>query len=682
MSRSHNRPATLFLFGALFLVAALALPVRAASNGPRKLYEDTSLQLVAWSAPHSAIVFRRNASGAEALYSLAATGGTPTALAGPLGAGGSLGKALLSPDGRFVAYRGRPDAITTDSINIVPTAGGSSRTLSNPAVAPAFLTNDFIFSPAGDRLVYSVSSGQDELSLPNALFSVSTTSGTPVPLNQPVLNHVIPKHEVSADGRFVVFQSNPYNANPVSLSIVPIAGGSAKLFGDATSGQWSLSSDGRFLIYAGHTPGAPLALYAVNLDTGVRTALGLPTDIPGQIIGPTLVSDGQHVVFCFGDIDGGALNLYSAPIAGGAARKLNDPAPAFANEGAVAARLADGRALFLGFDASRSRHELFSAPVGSGPAVRLSGALNAGAPSVDRFVVSEDGTRVVFLANQEAEAAADKRFLYSAPSDGSRPATRLAEVPAVPVYGNPRLFLLTPDGEWVIYADYQNPAGNLRAVRSDGSITITLNNANSPITIDPDLRALPVRISPDSRRVVFESSGGIAAPVALYIADLVAPSSTLSDVSPQGGSFTSADGDLAVQFPAGAVASNVSVVHTPLAAPQSNIPAGRTPLRAFTLEARDSQGRAVTQFQQPLMLVIQYSDAELAARGLDERELNLAFWNGTVWVDLLPCEGCSVDTDANRVTVRLDHFTEFALSSAPAQEQIRPQVFLPLAIRP
>ena len=37
------------------------------------------------------------------------------------------------------------------------------------------------------------------------------------------------------------------------------------------------------------------------------------------------------------------------------------------------------------------------------------------------------------------------------------------------------------------------------------------------------------------------------------------------------------------------------------------------------------------------------------------------YWDGAVWVSVLPCAGCSVDKTHNRVTVQLDHFTEFAL---------------------
>ena len=95
------------------------------------------------------------------------------------------------------------------------------------------------------------------------------------------------------------------------------------------------------------------------------------------------------------------------------------------------------------------------------------------------------------------------------------------------------------------------------------------------------------------------------------------------------------------------------------------------------MEARDGSGQPVIQFALPYTLVISYTDEELAALGLSEDSLNVAFWNGSAWVDVLPCAGCSVDTVNNRITVVLDHFTEFALVGTAAETK----VFLPLVRR-
>jgi hypothetical protein len=75
--------------------------------------------------------------------------------------------------------------------------------------------------------------------------------------------------------------------------------------------------------------------------------------------------------------------------------------------------------------------------------------------------------------------------------------------------------------------------------------------------------------------------------------------------------------------------------------------------------------------------VISYTDEELAARSIDEHDLNLTFWNGSAWLNVLPCAGCGVDTVNNRLTAVLDHFTEFALlSGVPSAGDGKSRVYL------
>jgi hypothetical protein len=52
------------------------------------------------------------------------------------------------------------------------------------------------------------------------------------------------------------------------------------------------------------------------------------------------------------------------------------------------------------------------------------------------------------------------------------------------------------------------------------------------------------------------------------------------------------------------------------------------------LEARDGGGSLVTQFSKPYTLTITYSDTE--ASGLFEPGINLTYWNGSAWINLLP----------------------------------------------
>lgn len=47
--------------------------------------------------------------------------------------------------------------------------------------------------------------------------------------------------------------------------------------------------------------------------------------------------------------------------------------------------------------------------------------------------------------------------------------------------------------------------------------------------------------------------------------------------------------------------------------------------------------------------------------GASDQNLTLTFWNGSRWVNLMPCDGCSLNREKNELTIAVDHFTEFAM---------------------
>ncbi len=151
-------------------------------------------------------------------------------------------------------------------------------------------------------------------------------------------------------------------------------------------------------------------------------------------------------------------------------------------------------------------------------------------------------------------------------------------------------------------------------------------------------------------------------------------------VSPTtGGMIALADGKFTITFPPNAVTTTVAVTYTQVLTPTQPLPTGRIGLRYFTLEARDGGGNLVTNFNQPYTLTLTYTDAELVAAGITEGTLNLAFWNGATWVDMLPCGGCGIDAVNNRVTIVANHFTHFALSGQTNGATF--QIYLPLILK-
>jgi hypothetical protein len=154
--------------------------------------------------------------------------------------------------------------------------------------------------------------------------------------------------------------------------------------------------------------------------------------------------------------------------------------------------------------------------------------------------------------------------------------------------------------------------------------------------------------------------------------------SAAATISPSsGGTLSPSPGYLTVNFPAGAVAIPTQVDFHLLATPQQALPNFQFANRAFTLEAV-AGGQPINHFDKPFIMVIRYDPNDLMAAGiLTPAQLNLLFWDGQAWQNILPCDGCSINTSNHTVTVVLDHFTEFALA-APATKN---KVFLATVVR-
>jgi hypothetical protein len=165
------------------------------------------------------------------------------------------------------------------------------------------------------------------------------------------------------------------------------------------------------------------------------------------------------------------------------------------------------------------------------------------------------------------------------------------------------------------------------------------------------------------------SAGNMSADVVVQIL----PSSVSDTVTPSQGALGTDDGSFEAFFPTGAVTQTVQVTYTAHLTASQPLTDGLALMRDFTLEARTGDGTPVLRFEKPYTITLRYTDAEAAARELDEASLNLIYWNGSAWVDALPCEGCAVDTAANSITIALDYVGEFALVGLQQRK-----VFLPI----
>jgi thermitase len=126
-----------------------------------------------------------------------------------------------------------------------------------------------------------------------------------------------------------------------------------------------------------------------------------------------------------------------------------------------------------------------------------------------------------------------------------------------------------------------------------------------------------------------------------------------------GGTLHSADGDLTLDFPPGAVPSETTVVHMLQASP-SNPPSDLLFANmSCMLEATNANGDPIEQFDKPYTLTLNYQDLDWQEAGIeDENQIDLYYWNGSQWEGVA---GSTLDTENNQLVVQLDHFSEFGL---------------------
>ena len=130
-----------------------------------------------------------------------------------------------------------------------------------------------------------------------------------------------------------------------------------------------------------------------------------------------------------------------------------------------------------------------------------------------------------------------------------------------------------------------------------------------------------------------------------------------------------------IDFPANLVAVPTTFTYTKQDAPSQSLGSYTFAGLSFTLVATDPDGVPVTSFPASYTMRLSYQDSDWQNAGIaDESLLNLAYWEAAAgqWVNVLPCDGCSLDTEQNSLVVVLNHLTEFALIGSIATDAEAP----------
>lgn len=256
-----------------------------------------------------------------------------------------------------------------------------------------------------------------------------------------------------------------------------------------------------------------VCLLIAGLTAVQAAALKLSGTMPseGDVKEFRISPDSQYVVYLANQLNTTATELYSVPITGNTPVRLNDPLQNGFSMSRYQISPLSNRVVFLRPKTDNGifpYSELFSAPIdGSAPATKLNGPLVTGG-SIGLFGITNDGQRVIYVADQDTD---NVKELYRVPIDGSALPTKLN--PTLVSGGNvlDTQFRLTPDGNRVVYvADRDaDEIFELYSVPVTGPITATVK-LNGALTSGGDVgyffpSGTPTffYITPDSSRVIY-----------------------------------------------------------------------------------------------------------------------------------------------------------------------------------
>jgi ELWxxDGT repeat protein len=181
---------------------------------------------------------------------------------------------------------------------------------------------------------------------------------------------------------------------------------------------FKISEDGAWVVYrADQDTDNAFELYSVPIAGGTAMKLN-DRLVGGGDVAPIfeISPDGSRVVYRSDQDTDDVYELYSVPIAGGTGTKLNDRLVGGGDVGSIYEISPDGsRVVYRSDQDTDNVYELYSVPIAGGIATKLNGALVGDGDVLHVFEISPDSSRVVYRADQDTD---DVNELYSVPIAG------------------------------------------------------------------------------------------------------------------------------------------------------------------------------------------------------------------------------------------------------------------------
>ncbi|MEL7235279.1 MAG: LpqB family beta-propeller domain-containing protein, partial [Chloroflexota bacterium] len=367
------------------------------------------------------------------IYSVPIGGGTPVKLNGQLVSGGTVSTTFqISPDSSRVVYQADQDTNGVFELYSAPIGGGNSPVkLNGTLVSGGDVESNFLISANSSTVVYRADQDTDNLL---EIYSAPISGGSAVKLNSTLVSGgtTLPNFQISANSTTVVYMARQENPNISELYSVPIGGGTpVKLNGTLASNRlvqgFKLTPDSSRVVYqADEAPQDADDLYSVPIGGGNAVKL---TSMAKLDISPDasnfyqITPDSRTVVYRSDENTTNVFEFFSVPVTGGTVRQLNGPivSGGTLNKSQTSFIIsADSRVLVYEGDQTTDNVDEVYAVSLTGCQVAttsLNGTLSANA-DVRRFSVTPDGTRVVYVADQDTAGVTE---LYSVRVNATNP---------------------------------------------------------------------------------------------------------------------------------------------------------------------------------------------------------------------------------------------------------------------
>ena len=487
------------------------------------------------------------------LYSVPITGGSAAPLVTVAVEEVAIIDYAISPDGQYVLYRADLTGGDQYQLYSVPVFGGASTQL-NGQLTRAGDVSAFQISPDSTRVVYSAD--QDFLDSSGELYSVPINGGVAILLSDLLLSTSY-FFQISPDGQFVYFVQGDKQ-----LMKTPLVGGARTRLNDGPLPVgWGIRSlrvsvDGNHLVYrADAEQQGKHELYSLASNGGMPIKLNPPLDRMGNVGGGNswlypenyaITPDNQYVIYLV-DIDGDNMfDLYSSPINGGPAIKLNPPLPELSNAGINFKITRDSSEVIFGiYGYYTSPHMLYRTPVsggeatlvsdkllgdfwlsgddqqiiyrgvgptagsvalymrvqGDGEAVQLNGPLAPGGTVQNDFVVSPNGDYVLYRAEEELVGVVE---LYQRALTIDALPRKLSDASQTATFFDVIAFEVSSDNRYLVYLTAWEADRRLYAVALGGDEAYRLDSQTVAAG-----KVERFELTPDGNHVVFRSGGSL-----------------------------------------------------------------------------------------------------------------------------------------------------------------------------